>query len=139
MDEALAKTIYLCFSDFVDEAVADGVPAGAKEPFMTAEAVIRLLACAAALATSVAAPGGALAAGPVPRDGACPSGYTTSGAYCVPRAGVGQAVERDGACPSGYVTSGDYCVARDAGTDAIRREGACPSGYVTSGNYCVSR
>lgn len=73
------------------------------------------------------------------RDGSCPSGYYTSGNYCVPGTNARFAVHRRGSCPSGYYTSGNYCVASsDKSGTAIHRSGSCPSGYYTSGNYCVS-
>ena len=50
------------------------------------------------------------AAAPVPKVGACPSGYSTSGAYCLAGAGARHAVPKTGSCPSGYSTSGDYCL-----------------------------
>jgi uncharacterized membrane protein len=51
------------------------------------------------------------AAAPAPKVGACPSGYGTSGAYCLASAGARHAVPKTGSCPSGYSTSGDYCLA----------------------------
>ena len=76
---------------------------------------------------------------PVERDGACPSGYHSSGNYCVPNRGARFAIVRDGSCPSGYYSSGNYCVASSERTRlAIARRGSCPSGYYSSGNYCVS-
>lgn len=79
------------------------------------------------------------AAQPLPKSGACPSGYTTSGKYCVPSRAARFAVIKNGACPSGYSTSGHYCVATsDRSKLAIPKLGACPSGYSTSGQYCLS-
>ena len=51
----------------------------------------------------------------------------------------GQAIPKNGACPTGYSTQGNYCVANRANApDAIPKNGACPTGYSTQGNYCVS-
>ena len=72
------------------------------------------LAATLLLAIAVAWTGAAHAepaAAPVPKVGACPSGYSTSGAYCLAGAGARHAVPKTGSCPSGYSTSGDYCLA----------------------------
>jgi hypothetical protein len=76
---------------------------------------------------------------PLPRTGFCPSGYHTSGNYCIPNnRSSGAAVMRDGFCPSGYHSSGNYCLANNlASGKAIFRNGFCPSGYHASGKYCV--
>jgi len=77
---------------------------------------------------------------PVLKEGWCPTGYYTSGKYCVPTERAGHAVLKDGWCPTGYYTSGDYCVAPRANkTMAIPKSGWCPSGWYTSGKYCVKR
>ncbi len=76
---------------------------------------------------------------PVPRHGSCPSGYYSSGEYCVPNNSARYALPRTGSCPSGYYSSGDYCVASSSSSKlAIPRRGSCPSGYFSSGDYCVS-
>jgi hypothetical protein len=76
---------------------------------------------------------------PVPRNGSCPSGYFSSGEYCVPGSNARFAVPRSGSCPSGYFSSGDYCVASSSSSKlAIPRRGSCPSGYFSSGDYCVA-
>jgi len=76
---------------------------------------------------------------PVARDGSCPSGFFSSGDYCVPGSGARFALARKGSCPSGYFSSGNYCVASsDSSKLAVPRSGSCPSGYFSSGNYCVS-
>jgi len=42
---------------------------------------------------------------------ACPTGYQTSGGYCVPGPVTKcRAMPKVGACPVGYTTSFDYCV-----------------------------
>jgi hypothetical protein len=53
-----------------------------------------------------------LAAMPLPKNGPCPSGYSSSGHYCVPQSDAGIAIPKDGPCPSGYSSSGSYCVSR---------------------------
>jgi hypothetical protein len=48
-------------------------------------------------------------------------------------------VAKDGACPSGYYSSGNYCLASsDSSRLALPKLGSCPSGYYSSGNYCIS-
>lgn len=49
---------------------------------------------------------------PVLKDGSCPPSYSSSGAYCVPQRGAGQAVLKLGPCPPGFASSGKYCVGR---------------------------
>ena len=45
------------------------------------------------------------------RDGSCPSGFSSSGNYCVPGSGARFALARNGgSCPSGYFSSSDFCV-----------------------------
>jgi hypothetical protein len=47
-------------------------------------------------------------------------------------------VVKNGSCPTGYYTSGNYCVPyRNTERPAIPKVGSCPTGYYTSGNYCV--
>lgn len=78
------------------------------------------------------------AAQPLLRSGACPTGYHSSGKYCVPGPAARYAIERNGACPSGYFASAGYCVASsEQSALAIHRSGSCPGGYVASGHYCV--
>jgi len=49
------------------------------------------------------------------------------------------AVPKVGSCPSGYSTSGDYCLAiSDSSKHALPKTGSCPSGHSTSGDYCLS-
>ena len=76
---------------------------------------------------------------PLERNGSCPSGYSSSGEYCVPNKDARFAIARDGSCPSGYSSSGNYCVASsDHSKLAIHRPGSCPSGFSSSGNDCLS-
>jgi len=82
---------------------------------------------------------GAPPATPLAKDGACPSGYSSSGNYCTPTASARFALPKDGACPSGYYSSGNYCLASsDSSRLAVPKLGPCPSGYYSSGNYRVS-
>ncbi len=71
------------------------------------------------------------------KQGSCPSGYFSSGSYCVPNANSTFAVEKVGSCPSGYWASGNYCLGNKGATHAIQKVGGCPVGYFTSGDYCV--
>jgi hypothetical protein len=48
------------------------------------------------------------------------------------------ALPKVGSCPSGYLTSGAYCLAGNNAKHAIRKSGSCPSGYMTSGRYCLN-
>ena len=75
---------------------------------------------------------------PILKDGSCPSGYRTSGKYCVPGKNAGFAIKKIGSCPSGYRTSGNYCLAGNNAKPIIIKYGTCPSGFRTSGKYCVS-
>ena len=74
---------------------------------------------------------------PLVKQGLCPSGYYSSGSYCVPGQDARPAVPKVGLCPSGYLSSGNYCVASDAASSAVPRKGLCPTGYISSGDYCV--
>ena len=74
---------------------------------------------------------------PVVKIGNCPSGYSTSGQYCVPGKQARFAVEKRGSCPSGYSTSGGYCLAGARARPAVPKVGNCPTGWSTSGNYCL--
>ena len=77
---------------------------------------------------------------PVIKNGSCPSGYVSSGNYCVPSGDRSRfAITKSGSCPSGYISSGDYCLASgDNSRLAIPKQGSCPSGYTSSGDYCLS-
>ena len=74
-----------------------------------------------------------------PKEGTCPSGFYTSGKFCIPiRDDANPALLRAGQCPSGYHTSGKYCVAqRKDAPPAVPKSGPCPSGYYTSGANCL--
>ena len=76
-------------------------------------------------------------AAPVPKDGNCPTGYTTSGRYCVPGKSAHFAITKRGNCPAGYTTSGKYCVAGPGARLILLKEGTCPTGFRTDGQYCV--
>ena len=77
----------------------------------------------------------------LPKVGTCPSGFYTSGKYCIPiKDDAHPAMQRAGQCPSGYYTSGKYCVAtRKDAPPAVQKNGTCPSGYYTSGSYCLKQ
>ena len=81
-----------------------------------------------------------LPAQPVIKNGSCPSGYISSGSYCVPSGDSSRfAIVKSGSCPSGYISSGDYCLASgDSSRLAIPKQGGCPSSYTSSGDYCLS-
>ena len=81
----------------------------------------------------------AMLAFPVVKIGSCPSGYTTSGQYCVPGSKARVAIEKQGGCPSGYSTSGAYCLAGSRARPAMSKVGNCPSGWFTNGHYCLRR
>lgn len=76
---------------------------------------------------------------PLVKLGNCPSGYSTSGEYCVPGKQARFALEKRGACPSGYSTSGAYCLAGTQARPAIPKVGSCPPGWSTRGHYCLGR
>jgi len=77
----------------------------------------------------------------LPKIGTCPSGFHTSGKYCIPiKDDAHPAMPRAGQCPSGYYTSGKYCVAaRKDAPPAVSKNGTCPSGYYISGSYCLKQ
>lgn len=70
------------------------------------------------------------------KDGACPSGYATSGKYCTPMKNAKSIIEKQGACPIGYTRDQQYCKAVTR-IEAIFKTGACPSGYRKSNEYCI--
>jgi hypothetical protein len=55
----------------------------------------------------------ATAAMPLPKDGPCPPGYSSSASYCVPSNDAKPASPKVGQCPSGYKSSGRYCTRSD--------------------------
>jgi hypothetical protein len=58
---------------------------------------------------------------------------------CVPNANAKPAIPKNGTCPTGWSTQGNYCVANTANPKTvIPKNGTCPTGYSTQGNYCVS-
>ena len=76
---------------------------------------------------------------PLLKAGPCPSGYGSSGNYCIPGSSARFAISNEGPCPSGYSSSGNYCVATsERSKTAIPKSGPCPSGYNSSGSYCLS-
>jgi hypothetical protein len=77
------------------------------------------------------------AAEPLVRNNACPSGYRSSGLYCIPGPASPPAIDRVGNCPSGFHRSSNYCLANSASSPTvIQRVGVCPSGWTISGAYC---
>ncbi len=74
---------------------------------------------------------------PVPKTGACPPGYYSSGNYCVPNQSAKPVIGKDGPCPPGYYSSGNYCLGRPDSKTVIEKLGPCPPGYYSSGNYCL--
>lgn len=76
---------------------------------------------------------------PLPKNGTCPSGYSSQTSFCVPGSGARFTIEKQGSCPSGYGSQGNYCVADSSARFAmLKGSGSCPSGYGSQGNYCVS-
>lgn len=77
-------------------------------------------------------------ASPILKNGSCPSGYRTSGKYCIPGKNAKFAIIKLGSCPSGYHSSGNYCLAgNNAKTVILKAGNSCPSGYYSSGQYCL--
>jgi hypothetical protein len=97
------------------------------------------------VAISALSAGSALAQQPVqplPKVGACPLGYYSSGSYCVPSSGGNTrgAIEKSGnSCPLGFYSSGNYCLSSPSNErEAIQKTGkSCPLGWFSSGSYCV--
>lgn len=95
--------------------------------------------------TAIGLAGPALAQQPVqplPKVGACPLDYYSSGGYCVPsKSGTSRgAIEKvGGSCPLGFYSSGHYCVSSPSNNrEAIQKTGkSCPLGWFSSGSYCV--
>ena len=50
---------------------------------------------------------------------------------------VNAQVLKIGSCPSGWRSSGQYCVAGLSAKGIMIKVGSCPSGWRSSGNYCV--
>jgi hypothetical protein len=76
---------------------------------------------------------------PVPKNGNCPSSYSSQGDFCIPSSGARFAIAKIGSCPSGYGSQGNYCVADSTARFAMPKGPSnCPSSYGSQGNYCVS-
>jgi hypothetical protein len=47
--------------------------------------------------------------------------------------------QQGGSCPSGYLSSGSYCVPSSSRQDAVVKppSGTCPNGWLSSGSYCL--
>lgn len=111
---------------------------GTTQMSFSKQRLTSLLFAATMAVSLVPAASHAQAAGPLIKQGACPSGYFTQGGYCVPRSGARTALPKAGGCPSGYYTSGDYCLAGKNAKTAIEKVGSgCPSGWYSSGHYCL--
>ena len=50
---------------------------------------------------------------------------------------VNAQVIKNGSCPSGWNSSGEYCVAGSSVKRIVSKIGSCSSGWYSSGNYCV--
>lgn len=78
---------------------------------------------------------------PLSKVGACPTGYHTSGSYCVPSSSRtrGALPKIGSSCPTSFYTSGGYCLSSPGNQrQAIEKTGpTCPSGWITSGRYCL--
>jgi hypothetical protein len=74
-------------------------------------ATLRYALLGAVLIPLAASADSALTVQPIAKSGNCPSGYSTSGAYCLAGTQARPAVLKIGAgCPSGWSSSGDYCL-----------------------------
>jgi hypothetical protein len=52
---------------------------------------------------------------------------------------VPQQQQSGGSCPSGYLSSGSYCVPSSSRQDAVAKppNGTCPNGWLSSGDFCL--
>ena len=50
---------------------------------------------------------------------------------------VNAQVIKNGSCPSGWGSSGKYCVPGNNAKAIVQKNGSCPSGWGSSVNYCV--
>jgi len=74
------------------------------------KSILLLVAGFLCLAFSLQALANTLQPSALPKQGSCPSGYSTSGNYCLAMPNAKHAVPKSGSCPSGYSSSGDYCL-----------------------------
>ena len=74
---------------------------------------------------------------PLPKTGACPSGYMPNGSFCMPSKNANYAIAKKDVCPTGYFPNGDYCIANKNSKTAIPKTGTCPTGWFPNGDYCV--
>jgi hypothetical protein len=102
------------------------------------KSILLLVAGFLCLAFSLQALASTLQPSPLPKQGSCPSGYSSSGNFCSPMPNANFALPKQGSCPSGYSSSGNYCLAMPNAKHALPKSGSCPSGYSSSGDYCLS-
>lgn len=76
---------------------------------------------------------------PLPKNGICPTNYSSSADFCVPGNGARFAIPRVGICPTGYGSNGNYCLANGPSSrHAMPTTSHCPYGYSRQGDYCLA-
>lgn len=75
----------------------------------------------------------------LPKNGNCPSSYSSQGDFSVPGSAARFAIAKIGSCSSEYSSQGNYCVADSTARFAMLKGSSnCPSGCGSQGNCCVS-